>query len=113
MAVYMYGQSVESRASSCVQIVLLRASVRVPLIDTLDSSPQVSVRALVLEWRLYSRVEFPWGRASDPTGVAPEPLKEFLTPSRVILPILQKRYRHQWWQVPIGSFCMEVLTYSR
>jgi len=29
-------------------------------------------------------VEFPWGRASDPAGVAPEPLMEFLTPSRVI-----------------------------
>jgi len=22
-------------------------------------------------------VEFPWGRASDPAGVAPEPLEEF------------------------------------
>jgi len=30
-------------------------------------------------------VEFPWGRASDPTGVAPKPLEEFLTPSRGIL----------------------------
>ena len=90
MATYMYIQSIESRASSFVRIVLLRASVRVPLIDTLDSSPRVSVRALGLEWRLYSRVELPWGRASDPAGVAPEPLKEFLTPSRVILPSLQK-----------------------
>jgi len=31
-------------------------------------------------------VEFPWGRASDPAGVAPEPLEEFLTSSRVISP---------------------------
>jgi len=23
-------------------------------------------------------VEFPWGRPSDPAGVAPEPLEEFL-----------------------------------
>jgi len=90
MAAYMYIQSVESRASSCVRIVLLRASVRIPLIDTLDSSPRVSVRALALEWRLYSQVELPWGSASDPAGVAPEPLKEFLTPSRLILPSLQK-----------------------
>jgi len=97
MAMYMYGQSVELRASSCVRIVLLCASVRVPLIDTLDSSPRVSARALALEWRLYSWVELPWGRASDPAGVAPEPLKEFLAPSRAILPSLHKRYRHRWW----------------
>jgi hypothetical protein len=90
MAARMYDQSVELRASTCVRIILLCASVRVPLIDTLDSSPRVSVRALALVWWLYSRVEFPWGRASDPVGVAPEPLKEFLTPSRVILPSLQK-----------------------
>jgi len=31
-------------------------------------------------------VEFPWGHASDPVGVDPKPLEEFLTPSRVILP---------------------------
>jgi len=35
-------------------------------------------------------VRFPWGRASDPAGVAPEPLEEFLTPSRVMLPSLWK-----------------------
>jgi len=44
-------------------------------------------------------VEFPWGRASDPAGVAPEPLEEFLTPSRVISPNLQKRSRRLWWKV--------------
>jgi len=38
-------------------------------------------------------VGFPWGRASDPAGVAPEPLEEFLTPSRVILPNLRKRFQ--------------------
>ena len=102
MATYMYGQSAQSRASFCVRIALLRASVRVPLIDTLDSSPRVSIRALALEWRLYSWVEFPWGRASDPAGVAPKPMKEFLTPSRAILPILLKHYRRQWWKVLIG-----------
>jgi len=36
-------------------------------------------------------VEFPWGCASDPAGLAPEPLEEFLTPSRVISPNSQKR----------------------
>jgi len=40
----------------------------------------------VLEWRLYFAVEFPWGRASNPAVVAPEPLEEFLTPSRGIWP---------------------------
>jgi len=44
-------------------------------------------------------VEFPWGRASDPAGVAPEPLEEFLTPSRVISPNLQKHSRRLWWKV--------------
>jgi len=58
-------------------------------------------------------VEFPWGRASDPAGVAPEPLEEFLTPSTVILPNSQKRCRHQWWKVLFGSFGAEVSTYSR
>jgi len=58
-------------------------------------------------------VEVPWGGASDPVGVAPEPLEEFLTPSRVISPNLQKRSRHLWWKVLIGSFCAGVSTYSR
>jgi len=44
-------------------------------------------------------VEFSWGRVSDPAGVTPEQLEEFLTPSRVILPNLQKRSRHLWWKV--------------
>jgi len=57
-------------------------------------------------------VEFPWGHGSDPAGVAPEPLEEFLTPSRGILPNSQKRCRHQWWKVLIGSFCVGVSTYS-
>ena len=103
----MYDQSVELRASTCVRVISLCAS------DTLDSSPRVSIRALVLEWRLYVAIEFPWGRASDSAGVALEPLEEFLTPSRVILPNSQKRYRHQWWKVLIGPFCAEVSTYSR
>ena len=42
-------------------------------------------------------VESPWGRVSDPAGVAPEPLEEFVTPLRVMLPNLQKRCRLQWW----------------
>jgi len=46
--------------------------------------------------------EVPWGRASDPAGVAPEPLEEFLTPSRDILPNVQKRCRHLWWKLLIG-----------
>ena len=57
-------------------------------------------------------VESPWGRASDPAGVAPESLEEFLTPSRAILPNSQKRCQHQWWKVLISSFCVEVSTYS-
>ena len=77
MATHMYAQSVELMASTYIQIISLCASVRVPLIDTLDSSPRVSIGALALEWRLYSWVEFPWGRASDPAGAALEPLKEF------------------------------------
>jgi len=36
MAAHMYDQSVELRASTCVRIISLCASVRVPLIDTLD-----------------------------------------------------------------------------
>ena len=113
MAARMFDQSVELKASTCVRIILLCASVRVPLIDTLDSSPRVSIRALALEWRLYSWVEFSWGHASDPVGVALEPLEEFLTPSRVILPNSQKRHRHLWWRVLIGKFCAKVSTYSR
>ena len=35
-----------------IRIILLGVSVRVPLTDTLDSSPRVSIRALALEWRL-------------------------------------------------------------
>jgi len=58
-------------------------------------------------------VEFPWGRSSDPTGVDPGPLEEFLTPPRVILPNSQKCCRHQWWKVLIGSFCAGVSTYFR
>jgi len=46
--------------------------------------------------------EILWGRASDPTGVAPKPLEEFLTPSRVILPNVQKLCRHLWWKVLTG-----------
>ena len=49
-------------------------------------------------------VEVPWGGASDPVGVASEPLEEFLTPSRVISPNLQERCRHLWWKVLIGSY---------
>jgi len=37
-------------------------------------------------------VGYPWGRASDPAGVALE-LLEFLTPSRVMLPSQWKRSR--------------------
>jgi len=48
-------------------------------------------------------IEVPWGRVSDPAGVAPEPLEEFLTPSRVILPSVKKHCRHLWWKVLIGS----------
>jgi len=58
-------------------------------------------------------VEVLWGHASDPAGVAPEPLEGFLTHSRVISSYLQKRSRHLWWKALIGSFCAGVSTYSR
>ena len=58
-------------------------------------------------------VEFPWGRASDPAGVAPEPLEEFLTPSRVVLPNLRKRSRCPSWRALICLFHAGVTTYSR
>ena len=58
-------------------------------------------------------VEFPWGHASDPTGVAPEPLEESLTPSRVILPNLRKCSRCPLWKPSIGLFRAGVSTYSR
>jgi len=73
---YNWG-GVESEASTFVRMLSLCTSVRVPLTNILDSSPRVSIRVLALEWRLFFVVEFPWGRASDPAGVAPEPLEEF------------------------------------
>jgi len=94
---YNWG-GVESEASTFVRMLPLCISVRVPLTDILDSSPRVSIRALALDWRLFFVVDFPWGRASDPAGVAPEPLEEFLTPSRVILPNLRKHSRCPSWK---------------
>ena len=84
---------VELDASTFIWMLSICTSVRVPLTDILDSSPRVSIRALALGWRLFFVVEFSWGRGSDPARVAPEPLEEFLTPSRVILPILRKHSR--------------------
>ena len=86
----MTGEGVELEASTCVRMFSICTSVRVPLTDILNSSPRASIRALALEWRLYFMVGFPWGRASDPAGVDPEPLAEFLTPLRVMLPSLWK-----------------------
>jgi len=71
MAAYMYGQSVETRASSCVRIVSLRALVRVPLIDTLDNSPRVSIGALALEWRLLLLGRVSVGARERPRGGSP------------------------------------------
>ena len=82
---------IELETLTFIRILSICTSVRVPLTDILYSSPRVSIRALALEWRLHFAVEFSWGRASDPAVVAPEPLEEFLTPSRVILPNLWKR----------------------
>jgi len=104
---------VELDALTCIRILSICISVRVPITDILDSSPRVSIRALVLEWRLFLVVKFPWGRASDPVGVAPEPSEEFLTHSRVILPNLRKRSRYPLWKALIGSFYAGVSTYSR
>jgi len=104
---------VELETSTFVRILSICTSVRVPLTNILDSSPRVSIRALALEWRLFLVVEFPWGRTSDPAGVAPEPSEVFLTPLRVILPNLQKRSRYPSWKALIGLFQAGVATYSR
>jgi len=58
-------------------------------------------------------VKFLWERASDPAGVAPEPLEEFLTSSRVIIPNLRKRSRCPSWKALIDLFHAGVMTYSR
>ena len=94
---YNWG-GVESEASTLVRMLSICISVRVPLTNILDSSPRVSIQALALEWRLFFVVEFPWECASDPAGVAPEPLEEFLTPSRVMLPNLRKHSRCPSWK---------------
>ena len=107
------GGSVESEASTFIRMLSLCSSVRLPLTDILENSPRVSIRALALEWRLFFLVEFPWGRASDHVGVTPEPLEEFLTPSRVVLPNLWKRSRCPSWKASIGLFYAGVTTYSR
>ena len=104
---------VKLEASTFIRMLSICTLVRVPLTDILDSSPQASIRALALEWRFFLADEFPWGRASNPAGVAPEPLEEFLTPLRVVLPSLQKRSRCPMWKVLIGLFHAGVSTYSR
>ena len=104
---------VELEASTFVWMLSICTSVRVPLAGILDSSPRASIRAPALEWRFFFVDEFPWGRASDPTGVAPEPLEEFLTPSRVVLPNLRKRSRCPSWKALIGLFHVGVSTYSQ
>ena len=63
--VYNWG-GVESEASTFVWMLSLCTSVRVPLTDILNSSPRVSIRALVLEWRFIFVVEFPWGARATP-----------------------------------------------
>jgi len=74
----------------CGRIVSLWALVGLPLIDTLDSSPRVSTRALALGWRLFRRWSFRGVARATPAGVAPEPLEESLTPSRVMLLFLME-----------------------
>ena len=49
LAIARVNGGVESRASIFIRVLSLCASVRVPLIDNLDSIPQVSIRALALE----------------------------------------------------------------
>ena len=104
---------VELDASTCLRMLSICTSVWVPLTDILDSSPRVSIQVLVLEWRLFLVIEFPWGCASDPAGLAREPLEEFVTPSRIILPNLRKCSRYPLQKVLIGSFYTGVSTYSR
>ena len=59
--------TVDGRA--CVRMVSLYALVRVPLVDTLDSSPRVFIRALALEWRLsFLRSSFHGGARVTPRG---------------------------------------------
>ena len=75
MATRMYDQSIELRASTCVWTTSLRASVRVPRIDTLDSSPRVSIRALALEWRLLVFQSSFRGARERPRGGSPRALE--------------------------------------
>ena len=59
--------TVDGRA--CVRMAWLYALVRVPLVDTLDSSPRVFIRALALEWRLsFLRSSFHGGTRATPRG---------------------------------------------
>ena len=108
-----HGRGIESEVSTFVRMLLLCTSVRVSLTGILDSSPRVSIRALCdrAEALFCGRVSV--GRASDPTGVAPESLEESLVPSRAVLPNLRKRSRCQTWKVLIGLFHSGVSTYSR
>ena len=59
--------TVDGRA--CVRMAWLYALVRVTLVDTLDSSPRVFIRALALEWRLsFLRSIFHGGARATPRG---------------------------------------------
>jgi len=114
----MRSGGVESGASIYVRVLSLYVLVRVPLTDILNSSPQASVRALcarveaLLCWSSFRGV----ARAT-PTGVAPEPLEESLTPSRVMLrnptEALLMFIMEEELESSIGWFSVAVVTYSR
>jgi len=80
------------RASIYVWVHLLRVLVGIPLIDTLDSSPRFSTRALALEQTLSRWSSFRGFARATPAGLAAEPLEESLTPLRVTLIFLMELF---------------------
>ena len=48
-----------------------------PLLKSSTVAPESLLECLRSRGGSFFVVEFPWGRASDPAGVAPEPLEEF------------------------------------
>ena len=85
----------------CGRIVSLWALVGLPLIDTLDSSPRVSTRALALGWRLFRRSSFHGVARVTPAGLPRalggvfdsfEGYVAFSNGSALDLPFLQKSF---------------------
>jgi len=89
---FVYGYSQQGHQLGC------------PLLISSTVAPESLFERLRSSGGCIFMVEFPWGRASDPAGVALEPLEEFFTPSRVIMPNLWKSTRCPSWKALIDSF---------